>query len=53
MNVEQHLKVAQWHIDQARKHAGEDAHKCGCPINPEHQKAIDSIDTREAKNAAE
>jgi hypothetical protein len=40
MNVDQHLKVAQWHIEKARRHATEEGYKCGCPINPEHEKAI-------------
>ena len=44
MNVDQHLKVAQWHIEQARLHASEDAHSCGCPINDEYQKVIDAVE---------
>ncbi len=44
MNVDQHLKVAQWHIEKARLHATEDGYKCGCPINDEHKKAIDEVE---------
>jgi hypothetical protein len=44
MNVDQHLKVAQWHIEQARLHATSD-HKCGCPANPHDQKAIDAVES--------
>ncbi len=43
MNVEQHIKVAQWHLEQARLHAISD-HSCGCPANPHDQKAIDAWD---------
>ncbi len=43
MNVEQHIKVAQWHLEQARLHATSE-HSCGCPANPHDQKAIDAID---------
>jgi hypothetical protein len=49
MNVDQHLKVAQWHIEQARRHATEDAYSCGCPINPEHKKAIDAVEAGAVK----
>ena len=61
MNVEQHLKVAQWHIEQARLHATQDAlrdvrnhvlqerlhapHVCGCPLNDEYQEIIDQVDS--------
>ncbi|MDQ6975908.1 MAG: hypothetical protein Q9M22_04990 [Mariprofundaceae bacterium] len=45
MNIDQHLKVAQWHIEQARLHALNTAHSCGCPVNPHDQKAIDSIES--------
>ncbi len=44
MNVEQHLKVANWHIEQARLHATTD-HSCGCPLNDEYQKIIDQVDS--------
>lgn len=43
MNVDQHLKVAQWHVEQARLHAEGD-HKCGCPLNDHDRKAIASIE---------
>ncbi len=43
MNVEQHIKVAQWHIEQARLHATSD-HACGCPANAHDQRAIDAVD---------
>lgn len=41
MNVEQHLKVAQFHISAARKHAGDNEFKCGCPA-ADHQKELDA-----------
>ena len=44
MNVDQHLKVAQWHIEQARLHATKDGYSCGCPVNAHDQKAIDAIE---------
>ena len=44
MNVDQHLKVAQWHLEQARLHNVSD-HSCGCPANPHDQKAIDAVET--------
>ena len=43
MNVDQHLKVAQWHLEQARLHATSE-HSCGCPANPHDQKAIDAVE---------
>ena len=43
MNVDQHLKVAQWHMEQARLHATS-KHSCGCPANEHDQKAIDAIE---------
>jgi hypothetical protein len=43
MNVDQHLKVAQWHTEQARLHATTE-HACGCPPNPHDQKAIDAVE---------
>ena len=45
MNVDQHLKVASWHIEQARLHATETEYKCGCPINPEYQEIIDKVES--------
>ncbi len=45
MNIDQHLKVAQWHIEQARLHALNSDHSCGCPVNPHDQKAIDAIES--------
>ena len=44
MNVDSHLKVAQWHVEQARLHAANDNHKCGCPANDNDQKAIDAVE---------
>lgn len=44
MNVSQHLKVAQWHIEKARRHAEEEAYSCGCPINAEYEKIIDDFE---------
>jgi len=43
MNVDQHLKVAQWHVEQARLHAEGD-HACGCPVSSDHQRAIDEVE---------
>ncbi len=43
MNVDQHLKVAQWHVEQARLHAASE-HKCGCPLSPDHEKAIKAVE---------
>ncbi|WP_157821253.1 hypothetical protein [Mariprofundus ferrinatatus] len=43
MNVDQHLKVAQWHIEQARLHATSQ-HTCGCPVNEHYQRIIDEIE---------
>ena len=46
MNVDQHLKVAQWHIEQARLHATvEGGHKCGCPLNDDYAKMIEQVET--------
>ncbi len=45
MNVDQHLKVAQWHIEQARLHATESNYSCGCPANEHDQKAIDQVES--------
>lgn len=44
MNVDQHLKVAQWHLEQARLHAGNGDHKCGCPVNDHDAKAIKAVE---------
>jgi hypothetical protein len=43
MNVDQHLKVAQWHIEQARLHATSE-HTCGCPVNEHYQKIIEEVE---------
>ena len=43
MNVDQHLKVAQWHMEQARLHATQD-HKCGCPLSDEYGRIIEIIE---------
>ena len=43
MNVDQHMKVAQWHLVQARLHNSSD-HACGCPANEHDQKAIDAVE---------
>ncbi len=46
MNVDQHLKVATWHIEQARLHATvEEGHKCGCPLTDEYQKVISQVES--------
>ncbi len=45
MNVDQHLKVAQWHIEQARLHSTQEEYKCGCPLNEHDQKAIESVES--------
>ncbi|MDQ7003963.1 MAG: hypothetical protein Q9N67_03150 [Ghiorsea sp.] len=44
MNVDQHLKVAQWHMEQARLHATTE-HTCGCPVNEEYQRIITIIES--------
>ncbi len=44
MNVDQHIKVAQWHMEQARLHAANGDHSCGCPANDHDQKAIDAVE---------
>ncbi len=46
MNVDQHLKVAEWHVEQARLHASNGDHKCGCPVNEHDQKAIDAVESK-------
>jgi hypothetical protein len=43
MNVDQHLKVAQWHIEQARMHATTQ-HSCGCPVNEHYQSIINEVE---------
>lgn len=45
MNVDQHLKVAQWHMEQARLHATESGYSCGCPISEEYQKIVDAVES--------
>jgi hypothetical protein len=45
MNVDQHLKIAQWHIEQARLHATEDGYSCGCPATDEYQKIINLVES--------
>ncbi len=44
MNIDSHLKVAQWHVEQARLHSANDSHKCGCPANEHDQKAINAVE---------
>ncbi|MES9858040.1 MAG: hypothetical protein ABW166_15785 [Sedimenticola sp.] len=53
MNVDQHLKVAQWHMEQARLHAASGDHKCGCPLNDHDRKAIEAVEANvvEEENA--
>ncbi|MDX2469050.1 MAG: hypothetical protein QNL04_00575 [SAR324 cluster bacterium] len=46
MNVDQHLKVAQWHIDQAAQHSKEEGYKCGCPLNDHDEKAIKHMEAK-------
>lgn len=43
MNVDQHIKVAMWHLEQARLHNVSE-HSCGCPANAHDQKAIDAVE---------
>ena len=43
MNVDQHLKVASWHMEQARLHATSE-HSCGCPVNDEYKRIIDIVE---------
>ena len=46
MNVDQHLKVATWHVEQARLHATvEGGHKCGCTLTDEYQGIIDQVES--------
>jgi len=46
MNVDQHLKIATWHVEQARLHATVEAgHSCGCPLTDEYQKVIDQVES--------
>ena len=45
MKAEDHRKVAQWHMKQAELHEASGDHSCGCPINPDYQKAIDEVDS--------
>ncbi len=50
MNVEQHIKVAQWHLEQARLHSNAIAkgekHSCGCPVGggPSNEDIIKLVD---------
>jgi len=46
MNVDQHLKVAAWHIEQARLHATvEGGYSCGCKLSDEYQKVIEEVES--------
>jgi hypothetical protein len=46
MNVDQHLKVAEWHIEQARLHATEEAgYSCGCPLNDDYAEIIGKVES--------
>ena len=45
MNIDQHLKVAQWHIEQARLHSTQDGYSCGCPLNDHDKKAIEAVES--------
>ena len=46
MKVDQHLKIAQWHVEQARLHATvEGGYSCGCPLTDEYQKVIDQVES--------
>lgn len=45
MNVDQHIKVAQWHLEQARLHATQDGYSCGCPITDEYKKEIEAVES--------
>jgi len=44
MNIEQHRKVAAWHLKQAEMHES-GGHSCGCPVNEHYQKIIDEVDS--------
>ncbi|MBE9536228.1 MAG: hypothetical protein IMF07_03525 [Proteobacteria bacterium] len=44
MNLDSHLKIAQWHVEQARLHKANGDHKCGCSSNEHDQKAIDAVE---------
>ena len=45
MTVDQHLKVAAWHIEQARLHATvEGGYNCGCKLSDEYKKMIEEIE---------
>jgi len=43
MNIDQHIKVAQWHLEQARLH-NEGDHVCGCPVNAQYHHSIDEVE---------
>lgn len=45
MNVDQHLKIAQWHMEQARLHATENGYSCGCPATDEYKKIIAIVES--------
>ncbi|MCN4144850.1 MAG: hypothetical protein LC437_07355 [Thiohalomonas sp.] len=49
MNVDQHLKVAQWHVEQARQHAAEESYSCGCPLNEHDKKAIEAVEANKVE----
>ncbi|MBF0282178.1 MAG: hypothetical protein HQM07_06395 [Zetaproteobacteria bacterium] len=54
MNVDQHLKVAQWHVEQARLHATvEGGHKCGCPPTEHYEKIIKEVESGLIKEESE
>jgi len=44
MNVDQHLKVAQWHMEQARLHATTE-HACGCSVSEHYQNIINEVES--------
>ncbi len=51
MNVDQHLKVAKWHIEQARLHATvEDGYSCGCPLTDEYKNIIEQVESGNIKD---
>jgi hypothetical protein len=52
MNVDQHLKVASWHMEQARLHATSQ-HSCGCPLNDEYKKIIGLVEAGTIKEELE
>lgn len=52
MNVDQHLKVAQWHMEQARLHATSE-HACGCPLSDEYKRIIETVEAGSIKEENE